>query len=151
MLLLLIKLSLSQAIAIEVIGRDTFPLATTYHGIEVSAFTDKQTTSLAQIVNDNRSMKGKIKTYEQKEVQYEHIIGQNKLTVDTMQGKLNDAEAALELRKQNEDDLKKNLKDAAAKYAALQTKSNLRIGMSVVGSFLVGSGVGTLVGFFAKH
>ena len=140
----------SQAVNVEIVGRDTFPLATIYHGTPVSVYTDNQTTTLAQWSNDIKTLKASVYTYKQKEVQYKNIIAQQRVENDTMQSRMNDAIAAESLAKQNEEDLKKNLKDAASKYSALQTKSNLRIGLSVMGSFFIGSGVGSLVGFFAK-
>ena len=140
----------SQAVRVEIIGTDTFPLATVYHGTPVSVYTDNQTTTLAQWSNDIKGLRAENHTYRQKEVQYKNIIAEQKSMIDTIQSKLNDAEAAGALRKQNEDDLKKNLKDAASKYNALQTKSNLRIGLSVMGSFFIGSGVGSLIGFLFR-
>lgn len=61
-----------------------------------------------------------------------------------MQSKIDDAMMVVALLRQNEADLKLNLKDAASKYSALKTKSGLRIALTGVGCFLFGSGVGIL-------
>ena len=147
---MLTKLGSSQAVQIEVVGKDTFPLATVYHNTPVSVYTDNQTTTLAQWASDIKSLNKEVYIYKQKEIQYENAITQQQHEINTIQSKLDDALAAEALEKQNEDALKKNLKDAASKYQALQTKSNLRISTSVVGAFLIGSGTGYLVGFLAR-
>lgn len=148
--LCLTKLSLSQGVTVEVIGRDTFPLASIYNGTPVSIFTDSQTTTLAQLVSDNQSMRSDIQAYKQKEVQYESVAAEMQIQINTLQLKLNDAMSAGGLATQNEDDLKQNLKDAAAKYKALKIKSGLRIGLGTASSFLVGTGIGALIGFLKK-
>jgi hypothetical protein len=138
----LVKLSLSQVVGTEIVGRDTFPLATVYNGVPVSVFTDSQTTTLAMLVVNNNFNAKEIERYKQKESEYKTIISMQSLQKDTMRTQIDDALQALALSKANNDDLKLNLIASEKKYSSQKIKNGLRLGLGIVGSFLLGLGSG---------
>ncbi len=135
----------SQVVSVETVGQDTFPLVTVYHGVTVSVFTDSQTTTLAQAVENVNFLAGQVADYQQKELQYKSVITQKDNQIGNILVKLSDAQAAEALEKKNEVDLKKNLDDYAKKYKLLRAKGRMQIALGSIGGLLIGGGIGGLV------
>lgn len=148
--LCVVRSASSQEVSVEIVGADTFPLVSVYHGIPVVLFTDSQMTTIAELVEMNNFLVSEVVVYQQQATQYGNIIEQKDFQIDTMQAKIKVALKVLALERQNEVDLKNNLSDAAKKYRTLEVQGRMKLTIGVIGGFIVGTGFGVVTGILIK-
>ena len=140
--------SSSSQVSIEVIGSDTFPTVTTYHGVSVSVWTDSQTGQIAHAFERADFLDHSFNAVQATNTQLGNIIEQKNIDLAAKQNIIDSVSMQLSESSKNERDLKTALNAAKDKAAAIKSKFVLKMATSIPISFLAGSLAGTLVGIF---
>lgn len=133
-----IKYGSSQAVNVEIFGKDTFPMAIVYHGVPVSIFTDNQTTTIAQIFDNAKFLRQQLNDINEVAQQYVNIINQDSVDRIALQQKLDSVKLQFKLSEENQANLQTSIKAAAEKAKAEKGKFVIRMSTSIVASFIVG-------------
>ena len=141
------KSSLSQ-VSIEVIGRDTFPTETTYHGVPVSVWTNSQTGQIAHAFERVKFLDQSFNAVQATNTQLGKIIEQKNIDLAAKKYIIDSVSMQLSESSKNERDLKTALAAAKDKAFAIKSKYVLKMATSIPIAFLAGSVAGTLFGFY---
>ncbi len=139
----------SSQVSIEIVGSDTFPTITTWHGVTVSVFTDNQTTTLAHLVERTGFLEGQLITSDAVIKQQENVIWGQEATNVALQKKIDAVQLQLRLSQQNEEDLQTSITASIDKTKAEKKKVRIKLWTSIPVSILSGLAIGFGGGYVA--
>lgn len=139
------KSGLSQAVNVEVLGRDTFPTATVYHGVPVSVFTDSQTDTIAHAIANSSYYRQQAAASDSIVTQLNNVVAQKDVDNLALRQKFDSVSLQYNLERQNRADLETGLHASQDETKAVKKSFRLKMAWAIPTTGFVFSGATALI------